>query len=441
MPAELASLVWWFLLLLVARAVFLPWGSRRTLHDPFSALLALPEIAGIGEVAATAPLIGLGGLGEGAALAGSIAGGLGEAGLGFEGLAPAFGLAEAAATPEGLSAGTLAPGAVDLAAPGILSPTDLAAPGIESGTLPSANSLTGLTGTTSGIPTATLNPIDITAAAPAPTPVAPVVAPPAELGSALGTTSGLGTDQLASLGTVSDAAPATTGLAADTGGTATGAISGSSGFPVDAAGGSDGTVGGTSGGSSLLSKVGLGGVENFFKDNKGLIGGLGAVLPLVQSLFSSTPKLPQLNVSTAAADQAAAAAGQEAAVGGALQGASLSGSLPPGAQGIIDQAKASAAAKIKSNYASQGLSGSSSEAEDIAASNVNVEGQAIPILNQLMQQGIQATGAGIGGLTGAGGLALQQAEFQLKMDDELQQALKELSTNLVLATLPSKLAA
>lgn len=297
-----------------------------------------------------------------------------------------------------------------------------------------------LQGLSAAIPSTTLPPVDVSAgAAPiSPTPVAPVPAPPSL--------------QLASLdtGTISDTgAPALaattsadTGLPASTA-TATTGTAGSDLSPVtgDYSGVAKDFASTTTGSQGLLSKLGLGGLEKFASENKGLFQIAGLAMPLLQNLFGGQPKLPQLNVSNQAADQAAAQAAQEANIGQGLQTASQTGTLPPGYQAAIDNAQQAAAAKIRSNYASLGLSGSSSEAEDIANSNLQIQAQAAPILQQLMSQGLSATQAGISGLTGAGQLALSQAQLQLQMDQELQDALKNLSTNLILATLPSKIGA
>lgn len=81
-------------------------------------------------------------------------------------------------------------------------------------------------------------------------------------------------------------------------------------------------------------------------------------------------------------------AGQEAAAGQQLQNYLPSGTLPPGAQAGIDQAANSAKAAIRSKYASMGMSGSSSEQQELSAvdSNAQAKGEALAL--QLLNTGI-----------------------------------------------------
>lgn len=78
-------------------------------------------------------------------------------------------------------------------------------------------------------------------------------------------------------------------------------------------------------------------------------------------------------------------ASQGAAQGQQLQSYIQNGTLPPGAQAGIDQAKNAAKAAIRSKYASMGMSGSSSEQQELSAveSRAQAEGeqQALQLLN------------------------------------------------------------
>lgn len=84
----------------------------------------------------------------------------------------------------------------------------------------------------------------------------------------------------------------------------------------------------------------------------------------------------------------AAQAGQEAASGQQLQNYLPSGTLPPGAQAGIDQAKNSAKAAVRSKYASMGMSGSSSEQQELSAIDSNAQAQGEQIAMQLLNTGI-----------------------------------------------------
>lgn len=88
---------------------------------------------------------------------------------------------------------------------------------------------------------------------------------------------------------------------------------------------------------------------------------------------------------TALANQAAADATQ----GQQLQSYITNGTLPPGAQTGIDQAANSAKASIRSKYASMGMSGSSSEQQELAAVDSNAQVQGEQIAQQLLNSGIQ----------------------------------------------------
>lgn len=65
------------------------------------------------------------------------------------------------------------------------------------------------------------------------------------------------------------------------------------------------------------------------------------------------------------------------------------GTLPPGLQQGIDSATQSAAATIRSQYASRGMSGSSAEAQDLASLQQRATTQGAQMAMQLYQQGVQ----------------------------------------------------
>lgn len=82
-------------------------------------------------------------------------------------------------------------------------------------------------------------------------------------------------------------------------------------------------------------------------------------------------------------------AAQNAAQGEELKGYLNKGTLPPGAQAGIDQAKNSAKATIRSKYASMGMSGSSSEQQELAAIDTNAQAKGEELALQLLNSGIQ----------------------------------------------------
>lgn len=165
-----------------------------------------------------------------------------------------------------------------------------------------------------------------------------------------------------------------------------------------------------------------------------------------------------------------------------LLSAATTGILPPGEADAIQSALDTSRATIEGAYGNLNLAGSTTEAQDIAASAANIRGQIPNILNQLVTQGIQEANASTGsagaagtanstilnaiqGLTqalnaetgAAGGVTsaasgvtgasqavtaageaaantnLQVAQLQLQADQELQQALTSLGRNLALS--------
>ena len=204
---------------------------------------------------------------------------------------------------------------------------------------------------------------------------------------------------------------------------ATGGDYGGGGTP-DPAGEDDYGGGGGTSGHGILAKLGLGGLNQFASDNKGLLSVAGAGIPLLTSLFTKND-LPGLTGLESTATN-------NANVGAALESAGTTGVLPAGDVTALTNAQQVAAGGIRSNYATLGLSGSSSEAEDIAASNARISGQTPTLLSQLTSQGIQASGV-------AGTEEQAAAALEFQQDQEFQKALQSLATNLVLASMPSRL--
>jgi len=257
-------------------------------------------------------------------------------------------------------------------------------------------------------------------------------APPAEFAAAGEAGAGGAVDPLASLAGSAQAPVEGGGLSGPVSGTGSLAdtFGGSSTVGADAAGGGDS--------SGLLSKVGLGGVKDFMKDNKDLLSIGGAVLPLASMLFSPKPNIPGLNAATANAGQLTREGQNLTAEGQALQGNAMAGVLPPGFEAAIEQAKNAATTRVGNRYGDLGLSGSTSEAVDRANVAAAIDAQRAPILEDLISKGITASGAGVNALGAAGGQDLELAKIQIAQDDKLQKALQSLASNLVLGSMPAR---
>ncbi len=81
-----------------------------------------------------------------------------------------------------------------------------------------------------------------------------------------------------------------------------------------------------------------------------------------------------------------------AAQGTQLQNYLTSGTLPPGAQTAIDQAMNAAKAKIRSDYAARGMTGSSAEVQDLNSLELQGKAQAFDMASKLLQTGINESG-------------------------------------------------
>jgi hypothetical protein len=86
--------------------------------------------------------------------------------------------------------------------------------------------------------------------------------------------------------------------------------------------------------------------------------------------------------------QVNAAAAQDTAQGNQLQSYLQTGTLPPGAQATINASVAAQQAQIRSQYANMGMTGSSAEAQDLAAAQSEGVAQATNVATSLLQTGI-----------------------------------------------------
>src|SRR5271157_24923 len=147
-------------------------------------------------------------------------------------------------------------------------------------------------------------------------------------------------------------------------------------------------VSGTGGGGILGNLFGGGGGDES-GGGKGLFGGspalglLAAAPVALQALRGTQPYKGETQL-----QQSAAQLGQQ---GTQLQNYLQTGTLPPGAQAAINQATASAQAAIRSQYAAMGMSGSSAEAQDLAAAQQQGAAQGTNMAMQLLNSGIQSS--------------------------------------------------
>jgi hypothetical protein len=142
----------------------------------------------------------------------------------------------------------------------------------------------------------------------------------------------------------------------------------------------------SSGGTSTLVKGAtdaggdglLGGVKSFMKDYGSLaLGGAG----LAYNMLKGNEPVPY-------SAQLESQAAQLQAQGAQLQGYLSSGTLPPGIGAALQGAHDSAAASIRAQYASRGMSGSSAEMQDLANLAQTTVSQGANIASSLLSTGV-----------------------------------------------------
>lgn len=147
------------------------------------------------------------------------------------------------------------------------------------------------------------------------------------------------------------------------------------------------------------------GVLDFLKRNQGW---LQPAIGLAGSALTQ-PKIPQLSNLQGQANLLGTTASN-------LVPSVTTGQLPAGAENIVQQATDAAKANIRSKYASLGLSGSSMEAQDLAAADERASGVRFQFASQLTTQGLDAAQMANQAYT-------QIANLQLQQDQGLQNAL------------------
>lgn len=181
-------------------------------------------------------------------------------------------------------------------------------------------------------------------------------------------------------------------------------------------------AGGPSSSGGLLNKLGLSGVGDFFKDNKDLLGVASAAASPIMSLIQGDPLSQFKQLGTANS-----LAATEANVGGGLTSAALNGVLAPGFEDAVTRSKMASDARTVGRYSDLGVSGSTAEAADLGANNANVEAQRATLLQDMLKQGMSATGI-------AEGHNLDLAKLAIAQDDEMQRALATLAGSLMKST-------
>lgn len=175
---------------------------------------------------------------------------------------------------------------------------------------------------------------------------------------------------------------------------------GVAGSHADAIGGADSATGGAA--------TDQGGFMDFLKRNPWLLpaGAVGMAALQGNQPIAGEKQLKEL---------AAQAAGV-----GKLSNTLQTGQLPPGAEGLVQNALNDTIAGIRSNYANMGLSGSSMEAQDIAAAQSRAAAQRFQLASAITTQGLDAAGL-------SANIYAQIAQLQLGQDSELSNALAALS--------------
>lgn len=167
------------------------------------------------------------------------------------------------------------------------------------------------------------------------------------------------------------AGTAGSGLTPTSGGGSSGAAPASGGFNYN-----------TSTAGKIMNSLGIpeNGVSDFVAKNPAaVIGGAGLAYNLTQN---QNPQ--QVSTLSGQADQLSAQGKQ---LGSYLQ----NGTLPPGAQGAINQATAAAKASTRSKFASMGLAGSQQEQQALSQIDLQAQTQSFSIADKLLQQGIDET--------------------------------------------------
>lgn len=182
-----------------------------------------------------------------------------------------------------------------------------------------------------------------------------------------------------------------------------------------------GTAAGTPAGTtnwSNFSNDPFGTVGKALTNNAWLVPAAGLALSAGKDMGTSAPN------STDLSNTLQGQANQLQANSATLQGYLSSGTLPAGVTNSIRTATNSAKASIKSQYASRGMSGSSAEAQDLAAVDNNASSQGSQIAIQLLNTGV--TEAGL-----ADQIYAQLLSSATARDNQLSQAIGTFASSMV----------
>jgi hypothetical protein len=147
-----------------------------------------------------------------------------------------------------------------------------------------------------------------------------------------------------------------------------------------------------------------------------------AGISLLSSAAKGNQKPPGFDTLQAEANQLKSQAGL-------LENYQTSGTLPPGQQHTLDAAKASAAASIRSQYASHGMTGSSAEQQDIEAAGERIQAQGQQMAAQLFSEGVSEESA-------ANSIFTQLMNVQMTQDQEFSSSVSNLAQALALSSRP-----
>lgn len=137
--------------------------------------------------------------------------------------------------------------------------------------------------------------------------------------------------------------------------------------------------------SQFLSNPSLKSAGNILTSNPATVLGLGGLAYEA----ATQPKLPS---TSALVGDLQGQANQLSAQGSSLMSFINNGTLPPGAMSIVNSATQAAKARVKSQYAGLGLSGSTAEASALAGIDQQASGQIFQIADQLFNDGVKESG-------------------------------------------------
>ena len=172
----------------------------------------------------------------------------------------------------------------------------------------------------------------------------------------------------------------------------------------------------TGGLTGLLKSLGVdtsGGPAGILKGNASTLLNVGG---LAKDLIAGTPKIPNEGQLTGSASLLSQ-------LGATNEAALNSGLLPPGADQAIQQAVQSEKARVRSQYAQMGLSGSTMEQQALGSVDANAAAQRLQLMQQLVTTGLNETNM-------ADQIYAGLARQQMANDQALQSSIAGFASNL-----------